>query len=139
MVSDLNMGVEIKVLPIVREKDGLAMSSRNAYLNEEERKAATVLYRALLKAKDEIIRGRQTSNGKPAADKPGRGNKSLKFIRKEITEMIESEKLARIDYIAIVNPENLQELDTIDGFVLIALAVWIGKTRLIDNIIVNLQ
>ncbi len=122
MVSDLNMGVEIHVCPTVREKDGLAMSSRNAYLNEEERKAATVLYRALLKAKDEIIRG----------------DKLLKFIRKEITEMIESEKLARIDYITIVDPENLQEIAGIDKPVLIAIAVWIGKTRLIDNIIVNL-
>ena len=138
MVSDLNMGVEIKVLPIVREKDGLAMSSRNAYLSEEERKTAAVLYRALLKAKDEIIRGSQTPGGKPAADKPGSGNKLLKTIRKEITEMIESEKLARIDYIAIVDTENLQELNTIDGSALIALAVWIGKTRLIDNLIVDL-
>ncbi len=119
MVSELNMDVEIHICPIVREKDGLAMSSRNAYLNEEERKAALVLYRALLKAKDEIIKGKKDAGE----------------IRKEITEVIEGEKLARIDYIAIVDPENLQEVDNIEQEVLIAVAVWIGKTRLIDNII----
>jgi len=111
--------VEIHICPIVREKDGLAMSSRNAYLNEEERKAAPVLHRAVLKAKDEIIKGKKNAGE----------------IRKEITEIIEGEKLARIDYIAIVDPENLQEVDNIEEEVLIAVAVWIGKTRLIDNII----
>ena len=119
MVSDLDMDVEIHICPIVREKDGLAMSSRNAYLNEEERKAAPVLHRAVLKAKDEIIKGKKNAGE----------------IRKEITEIIEGEKLARIDYIAIVDPENLQEVDNIEEEVLIAVAVWIGKTRLIDNII----
>ena len=121
MVSDLNMGVKIKVLPTVREKDGLAMSSRNEYLNKEERKAAVILYRALLKAKDEIAKG-QKNAGK---------------LRKEITEMIKGEKLARIDYIAVVDPENLNETAVIDKPVLIAIAVWFGKTRLIDNIIVR--
>ena len=121
MASDLDMDVEIHVCPIVREKDGLAMSSRNAHLNEEERKTATVLYRSLLKAKDEIIKGKKDAGE----------------ISKEITEVIEGEKLARIDYIAIVDPENLQEVDNIDQEVLIATAVWIGKTRLIDNIYVK--
>ena len=121
MASDLNMDVEIHICPIVREKDGLAMSSRNAYLNEEERKAAPVLHRAVLKAKDGIIKGKKNAGE----------------IRKEITGIIEGEKLARIDYIAIVDPENLQEVDNIEQEVLIAVAVWIGKTRLIDNIIVK--
>ncbi len=119
MASDLNMGVEIHICPIVREKDGLAMSSRNAYLNEEERKAAPVLRRALLKAKDGITRSKKNAGE----------------IREKITEVIEGEKLARIDYIAIVDPENLQEVDNIEQEALIAIAVWIGKTRLIDNII----
>ncbi len=121
MVSDLNMGVGIHVCPIVREEDGIAMSSRNTYLNEEERKTATVLHRALLKAKDVIIKGKKNADE----------------IREEITRMIESEKLARIDYIAIVDSENLQEIHSVEKELLIAIAVWIGKTRLIDNMICN--
>lgn len=145
MVSDLNMGVEIRVFPIVREKDGLAMSSRNACLNEDERKAAPVLHRALLKAKDVIIRARKKTGGvtkkihphrspPPSRGRIKEGDNLLKFVREEITRMIESEKLARIDYIAIADPENLQEVDNIEQDVLIAVAVWIGKTRLIDNV-----
>ena len=122
MTVDLNMDVEIKVLPVVREEDGLAMSSRNTYLNKEERKAAAVLYRALLKAEEKIIAG----------------GKDVSEIRKRMSEIIESEKTARIDYIAIVNPQNLKEKTVMDGPTLIFLAVWIGKTRLIDNIIVSL-
>ena len=120
MVADLNMDTEIKVLPVVREKDGLAMSSRNEYLSSEERKSATVLYRALLKGRDEIIAG----------------EKSVSEIKKKVSEIIESEKPARIDYVAIVDPETLNEKLTVDGPALIAVAVWIGKTRLIDNIVV---
>ncbi len=121
MVSDLNMNVKIKVLPVVREEDGLAMSSRNEYLNDEERKTAAILYRALLKAKEEIAEGKRNAGE----------------IRKMMTKMLESERLARLDYIAIVDPENLHEVVSIEKDVLIAIAVWLGKTRLIDNIIVN--
>ena len=121
MVSDLNMNLEIRVLPIVREEDGLAMSSRNKYLSAEERKSATVLYKALLKAQDEIAGGERDAAN----------------VSKKVTEMIQSEKPARLDYIAIVDPENLNEKSAIDGPVLIAIAAYIGKTRLIDNIIVN--
>lgn len=121
MASDLNMNVEIRVLPIVREEDGLAMSSRNEYLNDEERKSATIIYKALLKAKEEIAKGKKNADE----------------IREIVTKMLESERLARLDYITIVDPKNLREVTSIDKPVLIAIAVWFGKTRLIDNIIVN--
>ncbi len=120
MVSDLDMGVRIEIMPIVREKDGLAMSSRNKYLNKGERKSAAVLYRALLKAEEDIAKGR----------------KNVSEIMKQIAETIENEKLARLDYIEIVDPENLTKKTAIDCPVLIAAAAYIGKTRLIDNIIV---
>ncbi len=123
MVSDLNMNPEIRVLPIVREEDGLAMSSRNKYLSTEERKSAAVLYKALLKAQDEIAGG----------------ERDAAKVSKKMTEMIQSEKLARLDYVAIVDPENLNTKPTIDRIVLIAIAARIGKTRLIDNITVNLR
>lgn len=121
MASDLNMNVEIRVLPIVREEDGLAMSSRNEYLSNEERRTATILHRALLRAKKEIAGGKRNAGE----------------IKETMTEMLESERLARLDYIAIVDPKNLHEIASIDEPALIAVAVWFGKTRLIDNIIVN--
>jgi len=121
MVADLNIPVKIKVLPIVREKDGLAMSSRNTYLNEKERKDALVLYQALNLAK-ELIKS---------------GITDTKTIIRKMRQLIEKKKNAKIDYIEIVQMENLKSLKVISDNCLIALAVWIGKTRLIDNIIVN--
>jgi pantoate--beta-alanine ligase len=121
MVADLNLDVEIVRLPIMREPDGLAMSSRNTYLSSEERKAATVLYRALQHAQKRIDEGERKS----------------KVLIKEIRETIESEPLARIDYISITDMIELKELKTLKGKCLIALAVYFGSTRLIDNIIVD--
>jgi pantoate--beta-alanine ligase len=121
MVADLNLDVEIVRLPIMREPDGLAMSSRNTYLTPEERKAATVLYRALQHAQKRIDEGERKS----------------KPLIKEIREIIESEPLARIDYISITDTVELKELKTLKGKCLIALAVYFGSTRLIDNIIVD--
>lgn len=121
MVADLNLDVEIVRLPILREPDGLAMSSRNTYLTPEERKAATVLYRALQHAQKCIDEGERKS----------------KTLMKEIREIIESEPLARIDYISITDTVELKELKTLKGKCLIALAVYFGSTRLIDNIIVD--
>ncbi len=117
MVRDLCFGVEIVPCPIVREEDGLAMSSRNTYLNSDERKAATILSKALAKA-EELI---------------GSGERNASKIRKTITEKIESEPLADIDYIKIVNARTLESVEEVEGDTLIALAVKIGKTRLIDN------
>lgn len=121
MVKDLNHDTEIVVCPIVREKDGLAMSSRNVYLSEEERKQAVVLSQSL----------------NMAADLVSKGERDAGKIKDAITAMIKEKDLAVIDYVAIVDPETLKDLDKIQGKALIALAVKFGKARLIDNIIVE--
>jgi pantoate--beta-alanine ligase len=121
MVEDLNLDVKIEVEPIVREADGLAMSSRNSYLNAKERKAALVLYHALNLAQKLIKQGERNSS----------------VIISQMEKFIRQEPLARIDYISIVDNRNLQELALINKEALIALAVYIGKTRLIDNITIQ--
>lgn len=123
MVRDLNMNVDIKVLPIIREEDGLALSSRNSYLDSEERKAAVGLFRSLRQA-EQMIKD---------------GEKNPRRIIQRMKQIIHSEPLAGMDYIEIVDLENLDPLDKIEGDVLVALAVFIGKIRLIDNLIVNLK
>ncbi|MFH1008030.1 MAG: pantoate--beta-alanine ligase [Candidatus Latescibacterota bacterium] len=119
VVRDLNLDVEIVTAPIVREADGLAMSSRNTFLSPEERREARVLFRSLKKAEESVQAGQQEVSG--------------------ITQAIRAEILAmpgvRIDYIEMVDPETLEPVTRIEGRVLVALAVWIGKTRLIDNMI----
>jgi len=117
MVTDLNMGPEIVVVPTVRESDGLAMSSRNVYLSPEQRQAATVLFKAL-------TLGRELRQ---------RGEQDAREIRRQMTSLIEREPLAQIDYVSIADAETLEELDLIDRRALASLAVRIGKTRLIDN------
>ena len=119
MVRDLNIDVEVIGCPIVREKDGLAKSSRNTYLSIEERTAATILNKSLTKAKELLYSGERNS----------------KEILALIKETIESEKLAKIDYIEIVDSLSLKPVDKVEKSVLVALAVYIGKTRLIDNFI----
>ena len=121
MVKDLNMDVELKVLPTVREPDGLAMSSRNINLSGPERQDAFVLYLSLNKAESMIKEG----------------EREAKKIIKAMKDLIEEKKSARIDYVSIVDTENLKPLGNISGEVLIALAVFIGKMRLIDNIIIK--
>jgi pantoate--beta-alanine ligase len=121
MVKDLNVDVDVRGMPIVRESDGLAMSSRNVYLNPQERREATVLSQSLQKAHDMIKSGIIKSS----------------TVRAHIRRIISGAKSARIDYIATVDPETLAEMKTIKGKCLVAVAAWIGKTRLIDNIIVN--
>ncbi len=118
MVADLNMNLEIVAVPTVREPDGLAMSSRNIYLNPEERRAALVLWKALGLAKGLWERGERDA---------GR-------IRGEMIALINSEPLAKIDYVSIADPDTLLELDRIDRPALVSMAVRIGRTRLIDNI-----
>jgi pantoate--beta-alanine ligase len=115
------MNLEIAVLPTVREPDGLAMSSRNTYLNPEERQAAAVLYRALTMARE------RWSQGESDAGK----------IRREMTGLIEREPLAAIDYISIADNETLEEVDKIEAPTLVSVAVKIGGTRLIDNIVLE--
>ena len=119
MVRDLNIGVDIVACPIIREKDGLAKSSRNTYLSKEERIAALVLSRSLGLAKDSLKDGERNAN-------------KLKEI---IKEEINKEPLAKIDYIEIVDSDSLENVNNIEKTVLIPIAVYIGKTRLIDNFI----
>ena len=121
MAQDLNMPVKIKVMSTVREADGLAMSSRNAYLNQTEREDAVVLYQALIIAKKLIRQEKLDSSN----------------IIHKMRQLINKKKSAKIQYIEIVDQENLRPLDKIKSKVLIALAVCIGKIRLIDNIIIN--
>lgn len=119
MVRDLSIGVTIVGCPIIREEDGLAKSSRNTYLNAEERKAAVQLSRALKEGKQMIEAGERDA---------------AKVIR-AIRGMLEKEPLARIDYVELVDWDSLEPVDTIEGPILTAIAVYIGKTRLIDNFI----
>lgn len=121
MVSDLNFGIEIVGCPIVREEDGLAKSSRNTYLSPEERQAALVLSRSLKLGRERIEQGEKS------------GAEIIKVIRQEI----EREPLAKIDYVEIVDWDHLEPVETVTGSVLIAIAVYIGKTRLIDNVILE--
>jgi pantoate--beta-alanine ligase len=121
MVEDLNQDIEIRSVPTVREKDGLAMSSRNAYLNTEERKAATVLYRSIQLVKERVRNG----------------ERDVKELKRAAVEMISSEPLAEIDYVEILTFPDLKEQDTLKDKMLLALAVKIGKARLIDNTILE--
>ena len=121
MVADLNMNLEIVTLPTVRESDGLAMSSRNAYLNPEQRQAATVLYRALTLAQQLWLQG----------------ERDAEHLRQQMITLIQKQPLATIDYVSIANAETLDELDTVRPPALASLAVKIGKTRLIDNVVLE--
>jgi len=117
MVADLNMGIEIVVVPTVRESDGLAMSSRNIYLNPKERQAATMLFTALTLAQ-QLRRG---------------GENDAEKIRRQMISLVQKEPLAHVDYVSIADAETLQELNLFDRPALASLAVKIGKTRLIDS------
>lgn len=119
MVRDLNFDITIVGCPIVREADGLALSSRNTYLNKEERQAALILNKSLTLGKEMIEAG----------------EKNAAKVREAIIKNMETEPLAKVDYVEIVDPENLEPVDTIDAPVLVATAVYIGKTRLIDNVV----
>ncbi|MFC2052586.1 pantoate--beta-alanine ligase [Chloroflexota bacterium] len=121
MVADLNMNLEVVVCPTVREADGLAMSSRNTYLNPEERKAALVLHQALNLAQQVWSQGEQD------AEK----------VRQKMIGLIQKQPLATIDYVSIADPETLKELDKVKPPALVSLAVKIGKTRLIDNVVLG--
>ena len=119
MVKDLHMSVEVVGMPTVREADGLAMSSRNTYLLPEERKAALSLYRSLQRAKAFLQEGEQRAS----------------LILDEMNGILRSEPLVRVDYIQICDADTLQEVDRIEGDVVVALAAYLGKTRLIDNLV----
>lgn len=121
MVRDLNFDIEIVGCPIVRESDGLAKSSRNVYLSKNERNAALILHKALEEGKSMLLCG----------------EKNAYDIKKRISDIIESEPLARIDYVEIVSFPDIERIAVIKGDILAAVAVYIGKTRLIDNFIIE--
>ena len=118
MTRDLNFPIEIVVCPIVREADGLAMSSRNKYLSAEERKAAPVLFRALSAAKEAYEAGERKGE----------------LIRRKMKEVLVREPLAQMQYVSCADYDTLAELDVIKGKTLLSMAVFLGKTRLIDNL-----
>lgn len=124
MATDLDLGLEILVCPTVREKDGLAMSSRNAYLTPEERCHATCLHSALLAAKNAV----ETEKITDAA-----------LAKKLMTDIIIKTPAARIDYIEVVHPDTLAGLEEIRGKAVAVLAVFVGSTRLIDNMVLNVH
>jgi pantoate--beta-alanine ligase len=119
MIKDLNFDLKIVIMPIVRDKDGLALSSRNAYLNDKERKAALILYKSLQKAKELL----------------DSGERQAKKIITEMNNLISTEKLAKTQYIEIVDNRTLNSVEVIEKEILIALAVTIGNARLIDNML----
>lgn len=121
MVRDLNIPVEIVVCPIVREPDGLAMSSRNAYLDVDQRKTATVLYRALLYVQELFQQGERNA---------------ARLIEAG-TEIFSEDTALRLDYFAMVNPETLEPVEEITQSTLVAVAAFVGTTRLIDNILLG--
>ena len=121
MVADLNMNLEIVTIPTVREPDGLAMSSRNTYLNPKERQAALVLYQAL------CLTQKLWSQGE----------KDAQHLRQEMTALIKKQPLATIDYVSVADADTLDELDRVKTPASVSLAVRIGNTRLIDNVVLQ--
>jgi pantoate--beta-alanine ligase len=121
MTADLNFPIQVVVCPTVREPDGLAMSSRNSYLNPQERQAATVLYRALSKAKTAFQAG----------------ERDAETLRQIMQTTIKAEKLAKPQYISCADYDTLEELKKITGKTLLSMAVHVGKTRLIDNFVLE--
>lgn len=119
MVKDLNMPIQVVGCPIIRETDGLAKSSRNTYLSEEEWKAALALSRSIFLGEEMVEKG----------------ERDAKKVIKAMTAEIEKEPLAKIDYVKMVDLETMQQVEKIEGGILTAIAVYIGKTRLIDNFI----
>lgn len=120
-VKDLNIQVNVNMVPIVREESGLARSSRNAYLSAEEKTAALVLSRSLRKAKEAFAAG----------------EKNAEALKKIVREEIGSEPMAQIDYVELYSFDELKEIEEVKGESLLAIAVKIGKTRLIDNVIIG--
>lgn len=123
MVKDLNIPVEVVPCPTVREADGLAKSSRNTYLNPQERQAALILSRAIKLGQRCVEMGERDAHN----------------VVKAMKELIATEPMARIDYVEAVDLDSVQKVDKVEGDVLFAMAVYIGKTRLIDNFIVNIK
>ena len=116
--QDLNLGTEIVVVPTVREPNGLAMSSRNIYLTEEERRAAPVLYRSLCRVEELWRQGQQDAGA----------------LRREMERMVAAEPLARLDYVSIADATSLEEMERVDGAAMVSVSASFGKAHLIDTI-----
>ena len=121
LVEDLNMDVRIVAVPIVRESDGLAMSSRNVYLSDRERRSALSLHRSLREAQAMVDEGIREAS----------------VIMDRTRDHIESQPYTKIDYVTLCDPDSLENIDHVEHTALMALAVWVGKTRLIDNAILS--
>ena len=121
MAADLDLAAEIVACPTVRESDGLAMSSRNAYLSSDERAVAPALYRALIAARDRFATGERQGDE----------------LRRTMRQVLAAEPLLHVDYVSVADPGSMQELRTVTDRALLSLAVRIGNTRLIDNIVVG--
>ncbi len=121
MVRDLNFPLEVVVCPIVREQDGLAMSSRNVYLSPDERAAATVLFSSLTRAREAYEKGERDAS----------------TLRKIVEAEVTAEPLARLQYVSCADYDTLEELETVTGKALLSMAVYFGKTRLIDNFVLG--
>ena len=121
MVRDLNFPIDVRVCPIVREPDGLAMSSRNIYLNPAERQAATVLSRALQSARSAYLAG----------------ERSAERLRQAALDVFQAEPLARVQYVSVADRDSLEELETVTHAALISTAATVGATRLIDNLVIG--
>ncbi|MBN2120907.1 MAG: pantoate--beta-alanine ligase [Candidatus Omnitrophica bacterium] len=120
LTQDLNIPAQIRILPIIRQKSGLALSSRNAYLSQKEEKKALVLYQSLRLARNLVKQGQRKPH----------------FIKTKIAKLINSRKNLKIDYIELVDPKTLKPVKKIDKKTLLALAIFVGKIRLIDNTII---
>lgn len=118
MIKDLNVPTQVKICPTIREKNGLAMSSRNMYLTPHEKNQASIIYKSLRAAKNNILKG----------------ERNIASIVQMMRSMIASQGLDRIDYIDCVDARTLKPLTAVQGSVLIALAVWVGRARIIDNV-----
>jgi pantoate--beta-alanine ligase len=123
LVADLNVPVEVVGRPIVREADGLAMSSRNSYLNPEERRSALGLFQALIKARELAASGEKNADN----------------ILSEVKQKIAASPHTRLDYAVLVDPTTLQKVDTLHGPARLAVAAWVGTTRLIDNMLLEVN
>jgi pantoate--beta-alanine ligase len=123
MASDLNMDIDVKIMPIIREKDGLAMSSRNMYLGNAQRQDAAILYQSLKNA-ETLIRAGERDAGK---------------VIRAVEDMIKAKHSARIDYVKLVDTKDLKDIKMITGEIALAVAVFFGNTRLIDNITITVK
>jgi len=121
MVEDLDFDIEMSIVPTVRHEDGLAMSSRNAYLEPDERRAATVLHKALLLAQEMVSAGERAGL----------------TVATEVRAKLEGEPRVRVDYVSVSDPLTLRPVEQLQGTVLVALAAFVGRTRLIDNMLID--